>query len=107
MPYMGEVSAGKEISARLELDGQAAGPAHLFIAAAASGQPPISDGDVASPAGFARVVVTPIAKGRLEIVVDMSSDADTGRLVVSQNGTVINDQKVTGDTAWAYSVLKS
>jgi hypothetical protein len=105
MAFKGGVRAGNEIVATLKLDNSAIGEAHLIMAAGQSGRTPLIDAEIASPSGFARVVVTPQAKGVLEIVVDMAEQGDTGTLEVTAGGVRKHREPLTGDTFWSYTIL--
>jgi hypothetical protein len=43
-------------------------------------------------------------KGLLRVLVDFNSDTDTGQLTVRANGNVRDNQPITGDTPWSYTL---
>ena len=105
MAYKGAIRAGTTVEAKLLLDHTAAGPAFLIVGYARLGGSPSGDGDVTSPGGAAEAKQGLDARGRLEVGVDMSENADTGVLLVTVDGKEKTRQNIAGDTIWVYSVL--
>lgn len=103
--YQGIVNVGSEIRASFLPDAATTEPIQLFISAAAKNNPSVSDVDAVVPPNAGQVSVRTIGRGRLEIAVDTASEADGGQLTVFEDGTVRNDEPVTGDTVWVYTIL--
>jgi hypothetical protein len=105
MAYKGAIRASTTVEARLLLDHTASGPAFLLIGYGRLGGSPSGDGDVTSPGGVAKATQALDARGRVEVGVDMSQEADTGVLLVTVDGQEKTRQNIAGDTIWVYSVL--
>ncbi|HEY0673496.1 MAG TPA: hypothetical protein VGD27_14555, partial [Longimicrobiales bacterium] len=65
-----------------------------------------ADSITVAPGGSDRVSVetNPGPSGILRVVVDFNSNFDNGRLTVHVDGTERNDEPITGDTTWSYSL---
>jgi hypothetical protein len=66
---------------------------------------PQSDHDVAAPGSAISVALTVTGQGILEVFVAIGHSSDTGRLSVSCNGQVVNDEPVQGSIRWTYAVI--
>jgi hypothetical protein len=60
---------------------------------------------VAAPGGAVSVQVTAPKQGLLEVFVDTGHDNESGRLQVTRNGTMADDQPITGPVRWVYAVI--
>jgi hypothetical protein len=105
MAFKGPLKIGTTVEAKLLLDHTASGPAFLLMGYGRRGGTPSGEGDTASPGGTARADLALDARGRLEVGVDMSLEADTGVLIVSTDGEEKVRLNIQGDTVWAFSVV--
>jgi hypothetical protein len=105
MAFKGVIRTGSTVEAKLLLDHTASGPAFLLLGYGRPGGTPSGDGGTADPGGIARAKQSLDAPGRLEVGVDMSTESDTGVLVVSVDGQEKTRKNIRGDAEWVYSVL--
>jgi hypothetical protein len=105
MAYKGPLKIGSTVEAQLLLDHSAAGPAFLFVGYGRVGGSPNGGACTTVPGGTCRGRQTLDAQGRFEVAVDMSTNADTGVLVVSEDGQENTRENVQGDTVWVYAVV--
>jgi hypothetical protein len=106
MPFKGNISKGSRVEAELTLAADANGSALIAISFADNDGGSGEDSTAIAPGGQAsvRVHTNSGANGRLRVFVDFNDNADTAQLVVRVNGTVRDDETITGDTSWAYSL---
>ena len=95
------IPIGTRVTVRLDLDAGAGGPAALAIAWSGGGQTGEHDECVAAPGGFCEALVTPGMRGLCRVIVDMSTDADTGTLSVDP---VTDSMLIQGDVSCLYLV---
>ncbi|SRR5712691_6602993 len=103
--YKGALSSGSKIVVTLQSNGGNRGSALLAIAYEKSGGGGNSDSDTVAPGGSGDVTSKVDGPGWLRILVDMNSDADTGRLTVAENGAPVTAEAIKGDTTWTYTVV--
>jgi hypothetical protein len=98
--FKGSIPVGTKVEATLALDAACSGSAIILIGwgSAAGGA---SDGVIVAPGASATVSVTPKKRGILRVLVDMSEEADTGRLGVIP---ATPPEPISGDTTWGYVV---
>ena len=99
--FIGSIAIGTPVTARLELDANAAGSAVLTLAWSGGGTTGGHDECSAAPGGSCIAKVTPSMKGLLRVVVDMNSEGDTGTLAVAPPTP---PEAIKGDTSWLYTV---
>jgi hypothetical protein len=58
-----------------------------------------------APGGSGAVTITPPAPGLLEVLVDTGHEEESGRLQVTNNGTVRDDEAIKGPVRWVYTVI--
>jgi hypothetical protein len=102
--YKGGI-AGGSISARFQSDYSNVGSDLLAISyAEIGGANPQVDHAAAVPGGFATVGVQTTKAGVMEVWIAAGHENDSGRLIVTQNGTSTDDEPVQGSVRWVYSV---
>ena len=104
--FKGNIKTGT-ISATFSSDFSNVDPDLLTASYADSrgGNPKVRHNAIA-PGGSGTVSVNAAKKGLLEILVDTGRDDDSGRLQISRNGKVSDDESVQGPVRWVYTVIK-
>ena len=103
--FKGEMSAG-EITAVFRADFSNDSSALLSMAfSSVGGGNSLTSHDTATPGGVAHASLTLDEKGILEVWVVVGSDTESGRLTVSRNGEVSDDDATKGSTRWAYAIV--
>jgi hypothetical protein len=102
--FRGSIPKGSTVTAELKVASGANGTALLSIAFADSGGSGSDSRTVASGTAATCTVKTNGGKGLLRVLVDFNSDTDTGQLTVRANGNVRDNQPITGDTPWSYTL---
>jgi hypothetical protein len=102
--YKGAIQCGA-LSAKYQADYSNDGSGLVVMDYAETGgtNPQVSHGAVA-PGGFATVSIQTTKAGLMEVIVTMGHEDDSGRLTVSRNGTVVDDDSIQGSVRWTYSV---
>ena len=104
--FKGSIDTG-EIMARFLSDFSNADSDLLGIGyAETGGANPQSDHDVGAPGSSIAVRLAVSRQGLLEVFVAIGHQSDTGRLSVSCNGKVVNDEPVQGSVRWTYAVVE-
>lgn len=88
----------RKVTAKLELDLEASGPAQLMIA-----HPSGVDAVSVAPGVSGTVGLTPTSRGILKVLVDMNGPEDGGVLSVAPSGP---SGRVTGDQVESYVVIR-
>lgn len=107
MAFKGGVRVGAQITVSLRLDSTADGSAFHFMAYGRSGGTPSEESEEVAPGGFGVLSMFMDSPGRLRIVVDLTSETDTGDLQVTEDDVVRDAETITGDTAWTYAVVQA
>lgn len=103
--FKGAIAAGT-LGAHFQSDAGNADSDLLVIAYAANGGGDAAvDQSAAAPGGFAKVSVQGEKTGLLEVFVAIGAESDSGKLSVSTNGKVVDDEAITGSVRWVYSVV--
>jgi hypothetical protein len=66
---------------------------------------PQSEHDVGAPGSAIAVHLAVTRQGILEVFIAIGHPSDTGRLSVSCNGNIVNDEPVMGSVRWTYAVV--
>lgn len=104
MAYKGTIPANTLVTITLDLPTSASGPASI-TAGFSDGNSNQSGGTVVAPGATGAVVLSPDAKGMLQIFVDMAIEGDSGALSVTSDGHPEGDDTIQGDTVWTYAVV--
>src|SRR5262245_59220932 len=107
MAFKGTIPNGSKVEVELQLANTAAGSAMLGIGFAGNNGKAGSDAVVVAPGGSAKAAVTtgPQGTGVLDVTVDFSSEADSGRLTVLVNGAMHTSDTGKGDTKWTFALI--
>ena len=104
MEFKGIISTG-EITAEFLADFSNDDPDLLIVGFSTLGGGRTDHGrDQAAPGGKASVTLNVTDNGSLEVILASGPATDSGRLRVSSNGQVKNDEPVVGPKHWVYSV---
>jgi hypothetical protein len=101
--FKGSVKVGVSVEAELSLDGSASGTAVLLVGHGAETGAG-SENAVVAPGATGSAETAPTARGILRVVVDVSKESDGAQLKVTGDGSVLDDEKIQGDTTWTYAV---
>lgn len=102
--YKGGI-AGGSISARFQADySNVSSDLFAISYAEIGGANPQVDHAAVSPAGFGTVGVKTTKPGVMEVWIAVGHENDSGRLVVTRNGTTTDDEPIQGSVRWVYSV---
>jgi hypothetical protein len=103
--FKGNIKVGT-VSARFLSDFSNVDPDLLIAryADAAGGNAQVQHATIA-PGGSGTVTITPTAPGLLEVLVDTGHDDESGRLQVTNNGAVRDDEAIKGPVRWVYTVI--
>jgi hypothetical protein len=106
MAFKGNIPKGGHVEAELCVSGGTAGTALLAVAFVDNGNGSGAKSRTVAPGACdaCDVQTNPQPTGLLRVVVDFNNNSDTGRLVVRVNNTIRNDEPITGDTTWSYSL---
>ena len=106
MPFKGNIAQGARVEAVLQLKPDAKGSALIAISFADNNGGTGEDSVVIAPGGetSVRVGTNLDVNGRLRVFVDFNDNTDTAHLVIRVDGEVRDDEVITGDTTWAYSL---
>jgi len=104
--FKGNIKAGT-ISAKFLSDFSNVDPDLLIASyAEASGTNPQTAHEAIAPGGAASVSITATKKGLLDVMVVTGHEEESGRLQVSRNGTIANDEAIKGPMEWVYTVIE-
>lgn len=104
MEFRGPIQAGR-ITAEFLADYSNADPDLLIMGfSKIGGDATAQDRDVAAPGGKADVALSAEQSGTLEVIVAIGDASDSGRLRVTENGTLRDDEGISGSVHWVYSV---
>jgi hypothetical protein len=106
MAFKGNIPKGSQVDAELSVNNSAHGSALLSIGFADNAGGSAAESATIAPGAtdHKSVQTNPQPTGIMRIVVDFNSDTDSGRLVVRVNGVIRDDENITGDTPWSYSL---
>jgi len=102
--FKGAITAGA-IDATFLSDSSNADSDLLVVSyAETGGGNPQVDQAVSAPGGSASVAVDAPRKGVLEVWVATGPAADSGRLQVTRDGAMVDDEPIQGSIRWVYAV---
>ena len=78
----------------------------MSFAPRGGGNPQVDQG-ATSPGGTVQTTVDAAQRGVLEVWVVSGHSSDSGRLVLSRNGSEVNNEPVQGSVRWVYAVEAS
>jgi hypothetical protein len=102
--FRGLIQPGADVEATFRSDYSNASSGLLMIGLGVYDGGSAADSAVGAPGGAATVRLAKVKEGRLELLLDMSADSETGLLQISVNGEVAASEAVRGDTRWVYAV---
>jgi hypothetical protein len=102
--FRGLIQPGADVEATFRSDYSNASSALLMLGVGFYDGGSDADSAVVVPGGAATVRLRNVKEGRLELLLDMSADSETGLLQISINGEAAASEPVRGDTRWVYAV---
>ena len=104
--FKGNIKVGA-ITARFQSDFSNV-DSDLLIAsyAEASGANPQTAHEAIAPGGAASVSIAASKKGLLDVMVVTGHEEESGRLQVSKDGDIADDEAIMGPVEWVYTVIE-
>jgi hypothetical protein len=101
--YRGSLKVGSTVEAVFKAERSNSGTASMVVTYGPDEGSPTVRTTLAAPGGVAPASAEVPVPGFLRVWVDVSDEADSGRLSV-EDGSIVDADDIQGDTTWLYSV---
>ncbi len=104
MAFKGIIPVGSDVTVRFAAGVDNSGTAFLMVGLGPFTGKAIAKTAVIAPGATGSVGIAAGKAGILRAFVDVSDDDDAGQLTVQVGDQIKDDEQITGDTTWVYSV---